>query len=70
MLNTDNKRIQIDALNKAGQFQEKRKDRAADLYKHKKGLDHSGYESDVQRMHEQEMQANQPAPQPKEKPTK
>ena len=70
MLNTDNKRIQVDALNKAGQFQEKRKDRAADLYKHKKGLDHTGYESDAQRAHEQDMQANQPAPQPKEKPTK
>jgi len=70
MLNTDNKRIQVDALNKAGQFQEKRKDRAADLYKHRTQHEHEGYESDAQRMHDQEMQANQPAPQPKEKPTK
>ena len=67
---SDQRRIQVDAANKQAQLAEGRKNREVDLYKHENEHHHTVAESAAQRAHDQMMQANQPAPQPQEKPTK
>jgi hypothetical protein len=69
-IQADHSRIRIDAANKQAQLEEGRKDREVDLYKHATDRKHESRQAQDQRAHEQEMQANAPAPQPKEKPTK